>query len=1733
MPIIYLGNQAPTAATPVRVYVRNTNLLLASTAPYRAAEGDVITSIYITRGDNINASGSFKGVIYVSDVDDIATATLLKVVAFPLVTAPAWSMQKTTIEPVPLVSGKYYWFAFRNFPGAYVAKPGTMTHQSALATILSTDPDHPSLAGLTFTNVSGGCLVGFEAMNLFGRDTVILGSAQTSPNNHIARDAAQYRAENVRVRFGEFTNRGIRVEVRTNGSFMIHGEGNHTFPVQFSTDSGNTWSPEQAVTVRDATVAAPVTTPNRPPVVAGAAVLPVMQINADNTLTASSLLQGATDADGNAMVIEDLVLTAGVATITGTGPWVVRPTTSAQLTFGYTVSDGNGGTVQQTATALVNRPPVSSGVLSLANTDVGVGLVVSTNDLLANVSDPDGDALTITNVVVTMGTGTVTGTGPYTITGTAAGTLQLAVTVSDGRGGTVVQQVSMQAVTPMVVAQNLAVFNGTSAYSTIENWAPTGKYGVYAVFDTIPTVQDAYLLVDSNNRYISVLGNQGKAQFGALFPAATLPQLPVTKYFSAIVENGKVTFSDGVNDVSVTDPEITLGSTYSVIGKRGSVFSNMSLSTLILFDFQTESNSRVYRADASGQLLSIVAGKANPANINLTAAGTPNAMYEPAELTNINTAAAWSTWYDSTFTGGLVPSRITSPTRVSDFGTLFSGAGQAWLQTFVAMHRLTGSDIYLTRAKDLVDYMFNYTDDKRLSRSEIHLTTTPEDDRYVEAPKQYLYTGDGGTRVTGLAAKGWRRHNGTGWVVDVQTSGLIASGIARLADYMLSQTNLSSYHVWAAQVLTDLRPILNEHDTSWSDTKNTVSVGGFWYYLNVIDGAQNANSFGDTGKLSNPLPFNHGLPMGVAMAIINRWQTVPTYNTKAAAVVDFFRRHWWAGTNSDRLWWAGWDVTANNRKTVDVATAANVDVPSVYWLHKLGYNFSQAEVVAMARGILGAEYAGTGVLHNRIDRVAKDVGDDFAKDDAAQAVGQFLLSVQQLDSSLYRLAKRAMRRYLTRPVSNSTAWGVYAVAAFDLLVQGAKTDLFGAYDVSPTVTNAAPTGTASINLGQSNVGDIIEITPAVLLAGITDADGDPLTVVDLEIISGTGVLESVASNPPTVTGPVSLAGPIEGQSIVVEVETLLEGAVDPDGDVLSVRNVSVVSGPITISGTGPYTVTATGVGAATLSYEITDGTGNTLAQTATMTTRAAPVLSGTVPVVSGFTGTVATGQTIRVSGSNLALSPTILAIKGNEAAAGTKVADHAPFGLLEHGPVPDTWRFAGDGTIVLTGQVSDVVEVYKVFPTKKHSVFAHYHLRYENVMPRANFPVGAQTKELRFSPNQSNLHSTGLVIGTGWNAIADQLWIYTGGGSNTTISGMTKEMAEQWHTRSTGAKVTNGVAVLSNIVSGPLTGQRYNENVSVAADYDGFGNVLMPFFIRDGLTLDMRIRNLIVLDGYARVELGNRPNRAECTIQDTQYAAMAGSDIDVNLDLSMFSSNDDIYLFAINEDNVYSNAIKIRDKQVVAYNRIADTLGLSRAMNNGASYLTMDTAYAASVLEKAWVDYRIGFKVNGWNSTTSTETDLGFSASLASASRGNLAVNRTTGAVTLKSQVNNVSVTVATVNPATFLGNRYDWVLRIPKNTGEMIQLYNETVADGLVLLGEVARPATFDNFAPERWMAGYSSARMNGVLYYLGCFGHDGLPIFDLRLNEGSGLVAYSEGGVVAQATISQSGASMTWVTA
>lgn len=91
-----------------------------------------------------------------------------------------------------------------------------------------------------------------------------------------------------------------------------------------------------------------------------------------------------------------------------------------------------------------NTNPVAPP-LALGDLTVGVGLVQSSAQLLAGATDADGDTLTVTSVTAVSG-GTVSGTGPWTITPTAEGAGSATAVISDGRVGTVNRTVSWNGV---------------------------------------------------------------------------------------------------------------------------------------------------------------------------------------------------------------------------------------------------------------------------------------------------------------------------------------------------------------------------------------------------------------------------------------------------------------------------------------------------------------------------------------------------------------------------------------------------------------------------------------------------------------------------------------------------------------------------------------------------------------------------------------------------------------------------------------------------------------------------------------------------------------------------------------------------------------------------------------------------------------------------------------------------------------------------------------------------------------------------------------------------------------------------------------------------------------------------------------------------------------------------------------------------------------------------------------
>ncbi|HEX5121880.1 MAG TPA: Ig-like domain-containing protein [Rhodanobacteraceae bacterium] len=171
----------------------------------------------------------------------------------------------------------------------------------------------------------------------------------------------------------------------------------------------------------------------------------------DGSSVTLPVLQNDSDPDGDALAISAVTQPAhGLATIAGTSivytPGVNFTGTDA---FRYTIGDGKGGVASANVTITVsgapNRPP--QAVPDNASTTFGQRVTIN---VLANDTDPDGNALTITGVTQPAG-------GSVAINGTTlvftpapgfSGTARFTYTIDDGHGGT-----SSAAVTVFVAAQ--------------------------------------------------------------------------------------------------------------------------------------------------------------------------------------------------------------------------------------------------------------------------------------------------------------------------------------------------------------------------------------------------------------------------------------------------------------------------------------------------------------------------------------------------------------------------------------------------------------------------------------------------------------------------------------------------------------------------------------------------------------------------------------------------------------------------------------------------------------------------------------------------------------------------------------------------------------------------------------------------------------------------------------------------------------------------------------------------------------------------------------------------------------------------------------------------------------------------------------------------------------------------------------------------------------------------------
>ncbi len=189
-----------------------------------------------------------------------------------------------------------------------------------------------------------------------------------------------------------------------------------------------------------------VTSSQAPNVVADTAT------TAQGTPVTISVLANDAAANGGALSIT-AVSKPQFGTVTTNGQTVTytpNATFVGNDNFSYFVSDGKGGTATGSVTVAVNGPSGPNQAPTAANdtATVTAGSPV-TIDVLANDSDPNGDALTITiDGPPSHGTATVTnGKVVYTANAGFSGTDSFTYVVSDGRGGTATAKVTVTVTT--------------------------------------------------------------------------------------------------------------------------------------------------------------------------------------------------------------------------------------------------------------------------------------------------------------------------------------------------------------------------------------------------------------------------------------------------------------------------------------------------------------------------------------------------------------------------------------------------------------------------------------------------------------------------------------------------------------------------------------------------------------------------------------------------------------------------------------------------------------------------------------------------------------------------------------------------------------------------------------------------------------------------------------------------------------------------------------------------------------------------------------------------------------------------------------------------------------------------------------------------------------------------------------------------------------------------------------
>ena len=339
---------------------------------------------------------------------------------------------------------------------------------------------------------------------------------------------------------------------------------------------------------------------------------PPLFTDEDVSVASGDLVANDQDIDGDSLSISSAVASNGAVTVNLNGTLTYTPSLNffGVDTVSYTVSDGNGAT--DTASFVVNVASVNDAPVTNDDTAVTTDedTAVTTGNLLANDTDADGDALSISAASATNGSVAVNtdGTVTYTPSTDYFGSDTIVYTVSDGNGGTDTANV------PITVApiNDAPVANNDAAITTSQDTAVSTSN----VLENDADIEGDAIEVTS------AVADHGSVTVGSLFLGLqSLTYTPNAGYVGTDTITYTITDNNGGTD--------TAQFTVTVVGvNTAPTISDQSFSV----DENSSVSGDLVASDTDGDALSFnVTIGVSHGTLSLSSAGvytyTPNAGY--------------------------------------------------------------------------------------------------------------------------------------------------------------------------------------------------------------------------------------------------------------------------------------------------------------------------------------------------------------------------------------------------------------------------------------------------------------------------------------------------------------------------------------------------------------------------------------------------------------------------------------------------------------------------------------------------------------------------------------------------------------------------------------------------------------------------------------------------------------------------------------------------------------------------------------------------------------------------------------------------------------------------------------------------------------------------------------------------------------------------------------------------